>query len=136
MQKYFPFNKLKVKEVFYEFTQEIEDEQDAELELLIEFEPFKIDNHELAIKLQFLGFSSPEIERSVFSNGYNFNEDNQIEPSSIYFQSVHNPIDLKFLKIEKKQKLEIITIELFFDFEYEKTDYKNHSLKIQFEKTI
>lgn len=134
MQKKFPFEQLILKDVFYKFTQEIEDEQDAELELIIEFESIEIEGQKLNFKLEFLGFSNPEIEKSVFSNGYNFSGDDEIELGSIYLQSVHNPIDLKLLKIEKRHHIEIITIELFFDFEYENTDYKNHLLKIQLKK--
>lgn len=134
MQKEFPFEKLKVKEVFYVFTQEIEDEQDAEIELIVEFEPIKVEDEKLNLKLEFVGFSNPEMENRVFLDGYNFSDDDKIEPSSIYLQSVHNPIDLKALKIERKQDIEIITIELYFDFEYERTDYQNRLLKVQFEK--
>ena len=136
MQKDFPFEKLKVTAIFYEFTQDIEDVQDAEFELIIDFEPFEIDGQEFTMKLEFVGFSNPQLEKNVFLKGCTFNDEDELEPSSIYFQSVHNPIDLKKLKIERKEKLEIFEIELLFDFEFENTDYKNHLLKIQFEKEI
>ena len=133
-QKEFPFDKLKVKEVIYEFTQEIEDEQDAEIELVVEFEPIEFEGQILNLKLEFVGFSNPEMEHGVFTNGYNFNDDDEIEPSSIYLQSIHIPVDLKSLKIERKQNMEIFTIELFFDFKYERTESQNRLLKVQFEK--
>lgn len=134
MQKEFPFENLSVRDVFYEFTDEIENEQDAEIEIIIEFEPIKILEEEIELRLEFIGFSNEDLKASVFLEGYNFTEDDELEPASVYLQSVHNPIDLKKLKIEKKENLEIIEMELFFDFEYGQTDFKSHLHKIKFEK--
>ena len=132
MKKDFPLEMLKISNVFYEFTQE-NDKHDAEIELIIEFEPIKIDGHEINPKFQFIGFSNPALEKSVFLSGYNFTDEDYLEPSSIYFQSVHNPVDLKALRIEKKDGKEIIFIDLFFDFEYEQTEYKNEKLNLTYE---
>lgn len=130
MHQPFPFEKLIVKSIFYEFTQEIEDEQDAEFELVIEFEPFEVEGEEHELRLEFVGFSNPVLEKHVFSDGFVFSEDDELEPSSIYLQSVHNPIDLKKLKINREGDNETFEIELFFDFEYERTDYKSHTFTI------
>ena len=132
--KEFPFEKLRVKDIFYEFTQDIENVQDAEIELIIEFEPFNIEGEEFTLITEFVGFSNPDLERNIFSNGSTFKGKNEVDPSSIYLQSRHNPIRLNFLKIEKRDDLEIFEIELLFDFEYEQIDYKNHLYKIKYEK--
>ncbi|MEL6672795.1 MAG: hypothetical protein AAFR61_11410 [Bacteroidota bacterium] len=133
MNKEFPFDNLKISEVYYEFTQET-DEQDAEIELVVKFEPFMLEGEEVSPAFQFLGFSSPRMEQSVFSDGYHFSEEDGLEPSTIYFQSVHNPVDLKALRIEKQGEAEVISFDLFFDFEYEGTGYKSESRKFVFEK--
>ena len=136
MQKKFPFQELKVMDVFYEFTQEIENDPDAELELIVDFNAIYVEGQTVNCKLEFIGLSSSEIEEKVFSDGYRFDEGDEIEPSSIYIASVHNPVDLKFLKIERMKNEEVVTVELYFDFEYEGTDYKNGLFELQLWKKI
>ncbi len=127
-------DKFKVEDIHYEFTREIEDEQEAEIEFVIKFSPLIQDRQNLEPSLEFVGFSTSEMGSRVFSAGYEFSDDDDIEPSSVYFQSVHNPVDLKWLRIEKQEAFELIEFELFFDFEYENTDYGSQSLRLTHKK--
>ncbi len=133
MLKEFPVEQLKIKSVFYEFTQTIEDEQDAEFEIRVDFESIKVEGEALEPSIEFLGFSSPQLEEAVFTKGVRFTDTDELEPASIYFQHVHNPIDLKAFKITKGEATETIELTLHFDFDYEATDYKSQSRFFVFE---
>ena len=79
-----------------------------------------------------LAFVSSEIRKNVFEkNGYEFKED-EIEPSSIYIQNSHNPVDLKKLTVIEYDEYYNIKAILYFDFEYENTDFKNEEILWEF----
>lgn len=130
MQEKFPSDKLILKNVNYEIPTNFKDDLDPEFEVILEFEKIKIDGNETEIKLEFYGFCTQKMIDAIYSSGYNFNNDMEIESSSVYIQSVHNPVDLKFLKIDKE--FDKIEFDLYFDFEYERTDYKNQKVKLEY----
>jgi len=129
--KNFSAKKLKIASINIEVTEEIEGVQDSEVILNISLKPFIYKDWVTETELQFVGFCNPEMKKQIYSDGYTFKED-EIEPSSIYVQNVHNPIDLKTLKISEGKNHNFIEATLFFDFEYERTDYKNETLHIKY----
>jgi len=130
--KDFSAQKLKVDSANFEITEDIEDIQDSEIILNIKLKPFMFDGHFTETELEFAGFCNSKIQASVFSKeGYIFKED-EIEPSSIYIQSAHNPIDLRKLTIKQGRKYLNMKAELLFDFEYERTDFRNETVVWEF----
>jgi len=128
----FSIKKLKISNAFFEITREIENVQDSEIVLTILLEPFVYNGHFTETELQFVGFYNHEMKSKMFSiNGYEFKMD-EIEPSSIYIQNVHNLVLLKRLRIKEGLKFNSIEANLFFDFESERTDYKNEETNWKF----
>ncbi len=128
----FSAEKLKIASSFFEITEAIEGEQDSEIELTINLEPFLYNEHYTETELQFLGFCTPELKQQVFSTkGYEFQEA-EIEPASIYVQNVHNLVELKKLVIKAAADFYLIQADLLFDFEGEATNYKNQTVHWEF----
>lgn len=118
---------LKIQKVYFEITEEDE----PEIELSISLQPFIYNNDVIETHLQFTGFSSRKIKQKIYSEtGYTF-EPNEIESSSIYIQNTHNPVDLNKLKVTPIESGFKIEAELFFDFEYEGTNYMNETVNIE-----
>jgi len=131
----FPYDQLQLGAVRYEFTPEIEDEQDAEFELILEFQELMVGHQAIRPVMAFIGASNPEMEKQVFSEGYGFTEaDDTLEPGTIYLESVHNPVDLKWLRIERLRDKRKITVELYFDFEYAGASFASKQLTLEFER--
>jgi len=134
ISKNFSAKKLKLQSGHLAFTAEIEGEQDAELELILNLEPFMYDGYFTQTQFEFIGFWSDEMRIQMYTKeGYTFDSE-EVEASSIYLQHAHNPVDLKRLTIKSGRKFDTIEVELYFDFEYEATDYKNESLVWKFKQ--
>jgi hypothetical protein len=130
--KNFPLDSIRIEKISFEITKAIENIQDSELLFYLDLKPFEFEGNLIKGNLEFFAFSTNQMKRDIFKGGYIFQED-EMEPASIYFQHVHNPIDLKKLKITKSEDSETFEIELYFDFEHEKTDYKSQSITLSFE---
>ncbi len=119
--KDFTIKKLCLASTSFELTKE-------EFELTLVLKPFIYDDHFTETTLHFVGTCDASMSEQLFStNGYSFKQD-EIEPSSIYLQHVHNPVDLKKLRIKKGRTYNYIMVDLFFDFEYEQTDFNNEAI--------
>ncbi|MFK8102617.1 MAG: hypothetical protein AB8G15_08830 [Saprospiraceae bacterium] len=128
----FSIQKLKIASTFFEITEAIEDVQDSEIELTINLMPFLYDEHYTETTLQFLGFCNPALTRKIFSKeGYEFQEE-EIDPASIYVENVHNLVELKKLVIKAEKDFYLIKADLLFDFEGERTSYKNQTIHWEF----
>ena len=130
--KGFSCKKLKIDHAFFEINDAIENVQDAELSLTIHLKPFIFNGHYTETTVAFSGVCNPKMKEKIFSEtGYTF-EDDEIEPSSIYIQHVHNPIELKKLTVKKGKKYYTIQSNLLFNFEYESSDYNNEDIAWEF----
>ena len=130
--KSFSAKKLQINNASFEITEEIINKQDSEIILTINLKPFIFEEHYTETEFQFVGFCNSEMRKNIFEiNGYIFKED-EIESSSIYIQHSHNPVDLKKLTITENNEHFNVKAMLYFDFEYENTDFKNEKIVWEF----
>jgi hypothetical protein len=96
-------------------------------EIIVTFKPFKYDNEVFERTIEFL---TDDILLITPNSEWVFNTEEM--DSSFYFDGVHNPVDLKKIKFGDKidKKLDI-ELELFFDFEFERTPFKNESITLK-----
>ncbi|WMX13079.1 hypothetical protein [Aureispira sp. CCB-E] len=120
---------LDIIKVFYSITKKIEEEQDREIEIEIQFEPFLYQGQKTIWEVNFVGVVNLKIEKKIFSSQGYFFKEGDVESSSVYIKSVHSPVDLRWIKIDKERST--IELEILFDFEYEKTGLKNQPLKLK-----
>ncbi len=132
----FSVDKLTLTKVSYEHREEDKNIVDSEFILFVNFIPFIYNSKKVTPSFKFVCFSNPLLKGQIMGKGYFFSKKDSLEPSSIYLQSVHNPVDLKWIKIEKGVNFEMIDFKLFFDFEFERTDYKNQELDLTFKIDI
>ncbi|MEO1513542.1 MAG: hypothetical protein AAFV95_00975 [Bacteroidota bacterium] len=121
-------DRLQLEEVSCEITPYIEDEQDSELVLELVFEPFRYKDNLVHPDMEFIAFSSPEIEAQVFSPA-GWECDEEVEGSSIYLENIHHPVDLKWLKMERGEEETIVHFRLFFDFSADSEVFESASLE-------
>jgi hypothetical protein len=97
-------------------------------EIIVSFEPFKFNNEVFERNLEFY----TDVTLDILPNcEYYFTADET--SSSIYFDNVHNPVDMRRLKFgEKMGKKIALEIELFFDFEFENTPLKNETVILSY----
>lgn len=136
LTKSFSVEKLKLESSYFEITNQIADVQDSEIELRLNLQPFIFDGYLTNTELQFLGLCTPKLKAKIFSKeGYDF-ENDEIEESSIYIQNVHNPVNLKKLKVSEEEDFYMIEVTLIFNFEYEGTEFRNEerTWKLKVEK--
>lgn len=132
ISKSFSTKKLKVENATFCITDEIENEQDSELILTIRLEPFIFQEHYIETELEFICLCDNKMSKKIFDeNGYDFSDEDSVS-SSIYIQHLHNPVDIKKIKIKNSSKHYEIETQLYFDFEYEGTDYKNELVTWKF----
>jgi hypothetical protein len=103
-------------------------EVDDSCELNIIFKPFKYEGKIFENELEFKMYNMIQIESNT---EYLFTGNNEV-CSSFYFDEVHNPVDLIKLKFGSIQRKKIeAEIDLFFDFEFEGTPFKNDSINLK-----
>jgi len=130
--KSFSVKKLQIDTASFEITEAIEDVQDSEIILTINLKPFVFEGHYTETELEFIAFCESEMRKKIFEqNGYEFKAD-EMEPSSIYIEEAHNPVDLKKLTIIEKEEYFEVKAILNFDFEYEHTKFKNEEILWKF----
>lgn len=124
----FPEGLVQIEALQLEITEEIEGVQDSELVLSLTLSPLIVDGVELNSVVQFFALSNKNMIKNIYQTGYVF-EENEVEPTSIYFESVHVPVELKMLKVTSTEKYNLYEVELYFDFEHEKTTYENITIE-------
>jgi hypothetical protein len=93
-------------------------------EIIVTFKPFKYENEVFERTIEFL---TNDIVVIAPNSEWVFNTEEM--DSSFYFDSVHNPVDLKRIKFgDKVGKKMDVELELFFDFEFEGTPLKNETI--------
>ena len=131
----FSAKKLKVENASFEITEEINDNEDSELILTIELKPYLYEGRVIETKMEFIAPTYNEMKKNLFTeDGHSFTGENV--SSSIYIQDVHNPVDLKRLKISKGKKYYNLVADLHYDFEYENTTYANEVATLKFKVPI
>ncbi len=96
-------------------------------EIVLTFKPFKYNKQIFTCCLEFI---TDRLIKIVRHTEFFFEKEELV--SSFYFDNVHNPIDLRHIKFGKTvHEKTTIELELFFDFEYEGTPFKNETIMLQ-----
>jgi len=121
----FPVDSIQIDSVHFEITDAMED---GEIVLTLKLKPFILEGRVVEETLEFIVMNNQAIAQGIYGAGYHFTEDELLEGASIYVQSVHNPVDLKRLKVIKTPTKIQFEIDLYLDFEYERTPYRNQTI--------
>ncbi|MFM2268654.1 MAG: hypothetical protein RL757_2095 [Bacteroidota bacterium] len=93
-------------------------------EIVLLFKPFKYNQQIFTCCLE---FTTERLIKIASHTELLFEKDELV--SSIYFDEVHNPIDLRRIKFGKTvHEKTTIELELFFDFEYEGTPFPSETV--------
>jgi hypothetical protein len=95
-------------------------------EIIVTFKPFRLIDE---IFERTIEFTTNNILTITPNSELTFSKEGEDMNGSFYFDNVHNPVDLKRIKFGNQvgKKIEV-ELELFFDFEYERTPLKNESI--------
>lgn len=116
----FSVQKLEIQKAYVEVIQE-------ELEFRIQIKPFLFHGEIIYPEMSFIGTVNHQQIQKLYAEGITFQE-GEMEASSLNLNSAHNPVDLKKLKIDKSGESETAHAELFFDFDYEGSEFPNQTL--------